>query len=598
MENKTKIYSIIAYTIGGLFGLTALFYGMHYVSYTQSQETQLLKTWENIVHEDVEDLDGELAQISDTTAQLEYLNKFLRNMRSKKVGFSYVLNANQEIIATQYLHARKIQETIAPQKNLIYEIETQLKQQNAGSFTYDDHTTHSELRCIYAPLSSIDGTLCTVININDLTRDIDYQRQSRMIIIILCMCALVCIAIGSAFICIDQIHALWIIVALCSISLCIGLISLWYTTKLYPQYKENIVPIKDPIHLYTFLDTLQANTNIPLDTQPTVIDTLAYKVDTRDRLEALDNIFNQARYIPTGIQINHIQFIAEDQVTIAGYIWQRYLHPIHDHLTRGIILPQATTEVELTEIYRSSNKAYETIVWQVQATLNQQNSYTCYPFDIKDVQIQIRHAHLEEDIILIPDFDAYQYINRSAKPGVNQLLSVPGWYILGSYFGYSSLDQRTTFGLYDRKESGTLITTSNINNPTLNLDIVCQRSLINNIIDDLIPIIVSLLLLFVLILTSVQQKYDIMATSATLFFGMIVSEIRFRDKITSNELTYFESLYILMYVALLSILIVSLLYLLKSKMWVISYKENRIAKLLFMPSILILVIMITVYYLY
>ena len=307
--------------------------------------------------------------------------------------------------------------------------------------------------------------------------------------------------------------------------------------------------------------------------------------------------YEQATYVQTGIFINHLQFIAENKIAIVAYIWQRYIDGVHDNISRGFIVPQATS-ITATEISRTKEKKVETIIWLVQATLNQHLNYARYPFDVKDLQIQLWHKDFDKNIILVPDLDSYRLINPRSLPGLSPGAYLAGWNIQGSHFGYKKNDYNTTFGMYTYGPFGIYQHIERSTTPELYFNITVNRRLIDTIIADLLPLIVIAVLLFVILLTSVKQGYAVLGSCTSVFFGLVFAQVRFRVKIPSYQLVYFENFYFLMYAAILAIVIVSILHLLELPLPFIRYRRNIIAKLLYWPILLVVLIIITMYYLY
>jgi len=53
--------------------------------------------------------------------------------------------------------------------------------------------------------------------------------------------------------------------------------------------------------------------------------------------------------VPTGVYLESLQFSGANNVQVSGYVWQRWPLPLPDDIVRGIELPEATSEIDLTE---------------------------------------------------------------------------------------------------------------------------------------------------------------------------------------------------------------------------------------------------------
>ena len=148
----------------------------------------------------------------------------------------------------------------------------------------------------------------------------------------------------------------------------------------FPRTKKDALAIENKAELYKLLDTFEAAYEGKADknTAP----------EANDFTKLLAYRYKDKNYVPTGIIINDMQFNPHDQIEFVGFIWQRYFDGIHDSVDRGFILPQATHKTTITEIGRTKHEKAETIMWQVQAQLNQNLSYSAFPFDIKNIKFK------------------------------------------------------------------------------------------------------------------------------------------------------------------------------------------------------------------
>ncbi len=375
----------------------------------------------------------------------------------------------------------------------------------------------------------------------------------------------------------------------------------WYATYSYPKYDiGNLYVIENKASLFNYLqkETIQKRYGKKQvkkkDSDLSQENTASFLENPR---EDLLRDYQANRYIPTGIFVNNVQFVASNRIQISAYVWQRFTDGIHDDIPRGFLLPQST-ETTITEMSRTKEGNTETILWEVFAELNQLLKFDRYPFDTKALRIQLWHRYTKKNIVLIPDLNSYQLINPRSLPGIDNDTNLPGWTVTASYFGYKKVNYTSNFGTYTVGPFGIYESVNKSEVPELYFDILASRHLVDTLVADLLPVCVIAVLLFVILLTSTQQGFAIIGWCASVFFAAVFAQIRFRAKIPQTQVVYFESFYFLMYIAILVILLVMLLYQLNFNIPFIRYRKNMIAKLLYWPTLFTTLSLITLWYLY
>ena len=379
---------------------------------------------------------------------------------------------------------------------------------------------------------------------------------------------------------------LWTASFLASLAILLSLIALWATAKTFSDYKETLNPIKTKSYLYTQLaDYEDDETQVPKDE----FDKLDWFLKYR---------YKKGKYVPTGILINDINFVDNEQIEFTAIVWQRYFDGIHDGVSRGFVLPQAAGAPDIVELSRAKEGNTETIQWLVRAKVNQDISYKKYPFDFKELSIQFWHKDFEKNIVLVPDLDSYKIIHPRALPGIAKSVFMPDWHIHSSFFNLQKEFYHTTFGMYHYGPFGIYKETEKSDRPDLFFNVTAIRDVLNSINIDLLTLFVIIFILFMVLLS-----YQALGLSWTLgsittaFFSTILAQVRFRGKILSNEFVYFETFYLLIYVIIIAILLVTVLDLHKviRNRWL---KNNFITKLLYWPVCLLSMLLISVYYLF
>jgi len=127
--------------------------------------------------------------------------------------------------------------------------------------------------------------------------------------------------------------------------------------------------------------------------------------------------------------------------------------------------------------------------------------------------------------------------------------------------------------------------------------VALQRRFINAFVSNLIPIIVVALLLFAVLLTVASRQQDganltgfstsaVLSFCAALFFVVIIAHVNLRTSLAAQGIIYLELFYFLMYGAILSVAINSILIASPVNLSLIRYKDNFIARLLYWPVII------------
>ncbi len=469
---------------------------------------------------------------------------------------------------------------------------------------YNNEITGAPSWLISEPLEGTDWTIVGIFDKSELNINPNVLRQNLIIPSISAVFFMIffTLFIFSLFAA-GHVARWWITSALISCALMGQIVWTWHATYRYPQFrKEKAYFVKNKAELHAYLKQKTMPTRYGKKTEPIpshdqqeeVPKDLSLIERTKD---ALIYGYQDARYIPTGIFVNNLQFIASNQIQISAYIWQRFTVGLHDMIPRGFILPQST-ETKVTEISRIKEGNTETILWEVYAKLDQFLRFTNYPFDNKALRIQLWHRHTKKNIVLVPDLDSYQLINPRSLPGIDTDASLPGWDILASNFGYQTVNYSSNFGNYSVGPFGIYKSIDKSEVPELHFDILVTRRLIDTIVSDLLPIAVIAVLLFVILLTSMQQKFAVIGSCASVFFATVFAQVRFRVKIPQAQVVYFESFYFLMYAIILAILIVTILQQLEFNIPFIRYRNNMTPKLLYWPLLFTSLALITLWYLY
>lgn len=304
--------------------------------------------------------------------------------------------------------------------------------------------------------------------------------------------------------------------------------------------------------------------------------------------------------IPTGVFIQSLEFENANDVKLTGYVWQKYSNVIPETISREIVFPEAISS-SIEEAYVRETEEGQTIVWRFDATLRQQFDYSKYPLDNKDVWLRIWPKDFDQDIILVPDFSSYKLINPDLLPGIASDIILSGWKIKQSFFCYYTTNKyNTTFGSKDN--------ISQDKYPELAYMTLISRKFMNPFITYLLPFVVMAFVLFgtlalIYILESKAEKFDfsaagVLAACTSLFFSVVVTHNGLRESITFNGVLYLEYFYLILYAATILVIIDAFLVAFNRKSQFIQYKDNIIPKILYWPSLLGVILAITIRFFY
>lgn len=355
---------------------------------------------------------------------------------------------------------------------------------------------------------------------------------------------------------------------------------------------------------------------------------------------------DELRYLPTGVYIQSLQFFSATDVNVTGYIWQKYacdLVPVMPKVvmpevisemsnnkqtkmdTRnaqtedecinsevpippkgevGFVLPEQVfsgNDISPTETYRilSEQGKHLTIGWYFEATLRQNFRYYLYPFDHKTVWIRMWPRPFFDNLVLIPDFIAYDSMGVDDIFGIDEKIVLGTWEAEDAYFDYAFSDYDNNFGIEN------YIGKSHF--PELRYNFVLKRKFGNAFIVYLLPLLLVASLLFAAMLTVTNDHLiadkigfnvsGFIGASSALFFVVMLAHIQLREQFSGSGIVYIEFFYILMYIILVVSTANTYFFTMESTMLggLLIKNDNLLPKVLYWPTLLVCLILITLY---
>ncbi len=304
--------------------------------------------------------------------------------------------------------------------------------------------------------------------------------------------------------------------------------------------------------------------------------------------------------VPVGIFIERLEFEDSYNVNIGGTVWQRYPLEAAKHAHIGFRFPQISPFAEaayIQESYRETIKTkededgYLLVGWEFRVTLRLNLKYEDFPFDKRHLDIEIAPLSAADHFIFVPDLSSYQFTNPDRKSGLSKKISLSGNRIVESYFNFTSHTYDTSFGYPSRSAFEDV--------PVLHYNIRLNRKLLNAFVTYLIPIFVSLCLIYILIFASAKtnDRQGIIESMAAFFFVLIFSHIDLRKDIVTADLIFIEYFYFITYLMIVLSTLNLVIYT-KDKSKIFDYNGNQLYRAIYFPLFfsLVLIVMLVKFY--
>ena len=430
-----------------------------------------------------------------------------------------------------------------------------------GSLSY--YANNKEDWIFYKTIPRTNWTLISVYP----TKDKNAQEKRQQLLLIVLNLFFIFFSGISLYIKIynnNNENSIWVYTSLISLALIFGIISNWYLTLEFPGSKSS-----------------EANNLVIID--KTSLNKFCQDINEKYRKVGVD----ESIFIPTGVYIQSFNFSDANDVSLTGYIWQKYRLDCPKEIRREFIFPESISH-KIKKSYSRIEGDSEIIGWYFETTLRQAFDYSKYPFDKKDIWVRLWHKDFDKNVVLVPDLDSYDFINPELQPGLDKDIIISDWTIKNSYFSYVIHNYSTNFGI-------TKFVGQN-RSPELYFTLKAQRNFISPFISVILPFFVIIVLLFAMILNIKEDGTGgFLASSGGLLFTVLLAHFSLREGLNLKEVVYIENFYFVLYFAILTLVVTTFLYSSKKKIWFIDYNENFFVKVLFWPIILAILFVITLF---
>lgn len=266
----------------------------------------------------------------------------------------------------------------------------------------------------------------------------------------------------------------------------------------------------------------------------------------------------KVQILPTGVQIDHLEFDGSHNIRLSGIIWQRYNDELYKlGIKPELFFPETAPDAEVLEISQlySKKEGNETVIgWHFRVEIRKQMEYGLYPVDREIVTLLIDHPKYNYNIQLIPDIGSYKSIITSNLPGVKADIVLPEWVTEQSYFDLKQVKNNSNLGVL-----------SNVNDNykyQLGFNLVLKRKFLWPALGNIVPLITIIILLFLALISVSKQNPDkkgilfsgfgFLELCAAFLFVAILTHIDLRSNLVVNYIIYMDYFYFHIYLAIIT----------------------------------------------
>ncbi|WP_348674017.1 cache domain-containing protein [uncultured Abyssibacter sp.] len=284
---------------------------------------------------------------------------------------------------------------------------------------------------------------------------------------------------------------------------------------------------------------------------------------------------NPPLFQPTGLLINTIQVQNDRELVISGTLWQRL--SISAPEISPVRFVQAKEQTWRRAFQREEADGQVT-GWHFRVLLPYTADLRHYPFDSTVLRLRMAPSDPSQDVVLIPDLDAYASIRPRALPGIDNALQVAEWHLIESRFVHRSMVTQTSFGVSRDAESGRV--------HELAFEVAQSRRSFGPFMATVTPVIVTAVIAFLILTVSFvgSKQFDIIRALLPLLIVVVFLHVGLRQSSTYEGLIYLEMYYLLLYGQILIVVILSIAHALETVQWRwLRHQDNFIARTLYWP---------------
>jgi len=299
--------------------------------------------------------------------------------------------------------------------------------------------------------------------------------------------------------------------------------------------------------------------------------------------------------ISTGIDIQSFMFEDLNTISIIGALWQIFPESV-PQAYRDFYFLGGNFDVKLLRRQGAvSNGMLHR--WHFNTQIFQDFDYQEFPFDYKYIHVPIVLQERLDNSMLIPDLDAYTIATPGALPGVGDRLRFENWVPVESYFSYKQ----------ESSSSNSIVAHNANKKPGYRLyyNLIVRRAFLYHVMSYALPLLVGILAIFFALgnifppatVSSpphIKETLGPLSMFISILFVLVTVHVSMRSTLSGQPIFYLEYFYLLAYALILSTLAVSQSVVFGSKQRIIAYANGIIPKVLYWPSWLAGVFIVTV----
>ncbi|MBU2916003.1 PDC sensor domain-containing protein [Reichenbachiella agariperforans] len=513
--------------------------------------------------------DGEQVIVGTVTLTiaLESLNKALNSISIGNTGYSFLASTKGTIIAhptPKYILNVSLQDM--GEVFDIPKLSPTILEQDSGYLEYKSLYTETDSYLFFETLPTSGWKCMVVFATNDLLGS-PVKLGNKIVNISLAGSFLVLMWLA-VFIRISRSsnQKFWIISTITSVLILINIAVVWYLNiKMgYAADDNSSVKIMNQTELFR------------------------YVLDENTRMMQLG--YDPYMTISTGIFVEEIAIRDSYSLSVKGRVWQKWPIGLDEEFEPDFAFVQESpiwgTRKELISKTTNEETGENYYLWQFSATIKLALKYSKYPFDSRDINIELAYPDFQSKIWLTPDLEGYKVLNPSAFPGINRDIYFPKAVLESTFFSFERLNYQTSFGNPVFKGDDEY--------PVMEFNVSLKRRFLNAFVINIIPIFVVASMIFLIFYSNSKRKdsntgvsmMGVVQSCAGFFFVLLVAHIDLRRRLSTPEISYMETFYFTMYI-MIGLLAVNVVAFAKAKDTnLLAYEDNLIVKLAYWPLLL------------
>jgi len=492
---------------------------------------------------------GQIRGIIDFSLEIGDFKKLVHSISVGKTGYAFITAGNDSFVThpiSDYIGTKTLDDLIETESNpKLAEAYSAMKSDEKGQVEYKDETTGQSTLFFYENIPASDYGLGLFFNKRDLSRDqlALNQRYIKMALTFsIFLVVLIALYFGRDDLDYKEIEIL----------------SLLSGTLLF----ANIFLIGALQH--GLMDSASDDENPPIVDMTSLNAFIDQQDERADRFK-IEKSTAVAETVKVGFRFPQMSPFAE-----AAYIEESY---------RETIEP------------KEGEDGYLLVGWEFRVTLRLNLKYADFPFDKRHLDIEISPLSATDRLLFVPDLSSYSFTNPDRKSGISPDISLSGNRIVESYFNFHTQTFDTDFGYPSRLAFEDV--------PGLHFNVRLNRKLLNAFVTYLIPIVVTLCMIYILILASTKSgdRQGIIESMAAFFFVLIFSHIDLRKDIVTADLIFIEYFYFITYLMIV-LSTLNLITYTKNRTNLFDYNDNQLYRAVYFPLffLMVLIVMLTKFY--